>query len=75
MIELFSSASLLTEDKVGWTALHIAVSNNLPGSLRAVLGLRQRQAGREKMFNRLKSYSCPHLVLSSCQTIQVTIVL
>ena len=39
MIELFSSTDVDTEDKAGWTALHIAVSTGLPASLRSVLSL------------------------------------
>ena len=49
-------------------------SRRVQRDLRAVLGLGQRGPGgngRERMLSRLKSYSCPHLALSSCQTIQV----
>ena len=45
-------------------------SRRVQRDLRKVFGLRSRRSGRQEALSRLKSYSCPHLVLTSCQSIQ-----
>ena len=72
MVELFTEADLGTEDKVGWSALHIAVSNNLPASLAGLLGLGAdisltNQQGETALMvaARLGSQECAELLLQA----------
>ena len=44
-------------------------SRQVQKDIKKLLGIKPRLSRQEKMFKRLKSYSCPHLVLTSCQTL------
>ena len=44
-------------------------SRHVQKDIKKLLGIKPRLSRQEKMFKRLKSYSCPHLVLTSCQTL------
>ena len=43
-------------------------SRRVQQDVKEVLGIKQRLTKQEKMFKKLKSFSCPHLALTSCNT-------
>ena len=46
-------------------------SRRVQRDVRRVLRIKPRLSKHQKILNKLKSYSCPHLVLTSCQSLQV----
>ena len=48
-------------------------SRRVQREVRRVLGVRPRprKTRHQRMLDKLKSHSCPHLVLASCQSLQV----
>ena len=43
-------------------------SRRVQRDVKKVFGIKPKLTKQEKMFKKLKSFSCPHLVLTSCQT-------
>ena len=44
-------------------------SRRVQRDVKKLLGIKPRLTKQEKMFKKLKSFSCPHLALTSCQTL------